>query len=332
MKKVSIIIPFYNNPEQLKKALNSVFKQSYNNYEVIIVDDGSAINYESDIVESYREYVSKIKYLRQSNTGPGLARQNGLLNSSGDYVQYLDSDDEILPDKLFSQVKVLERVSSAIMVYGLSQINSDKNNIHRSKHFKGNEDHVSLSAIQKRKWHTSSCLWNYDNSNVYWEDLTNGEDVLHDVNAGLLNTNTKVVFVNEIVSNVYMSNDLAHLSNASNDSSKHKKLVRDASELNQRIEEKLVKNRLINNIEFREALAERFYYEGLKFFKLGYPNEGKKMLKSSSKITSLFVKRLELILCSLLSSVGLLSLSNIHRIFRIHNIINPQKIHQRRML
>jgi len=329
---VSIIIPFHNNPTQLDRAVKSVLNQTFQNIEIIIIDDGSSEDYKDLVLDLMSLTKLKIKYIKQENTGPGLARQNGLNNATGKYIQYLDSDDELLPEKLEKQVKLLNDNLDVIMVWGLSQINSDSNVIHRRNNYKGNEDHVSISAIQKRKWHTSACLWNYETNKVYWEDLTNGEDVLHDVNAGLLNSKTKVLFKNSIVSNIYMDNGGDNLSNAIRDVNNHKRIVRDALELNNRIYEKVKKAKLINNKIVKESLAERFLYEGLKFYKLGFPKQGEKMLEGGSEISNNFFKQFEINFCKTLASLRLLSPYIIRCFFRIHRKTVSKDIHQFRSL
>ncbi|MGY5352971.1 glycosyltransferase family A protein [Wenyingzhuangia sp. IMCC45533] len=330
-EKVSVIIPFYNNIHQVKKAIQSVVLQEYSNIEVIVIDDGSSKNYEKDILVFKNEI--DIKYFKQKNSGPGLARQFGLSVSTGKYIQYLDSDDELMRDKILEQVAILNANPKAIMVYGLSQMNNDSKKIHRKKFAKRNEKHVSTRAIQKRTWHTSSCLWNYDNRHIYWEDLFNGEDVLHDVNAGLLNDNTEVIFHNKIVSNISMSDSVNHLSNAIHDTRKHQQLLRDAMELNYRILGKVFKNdHLKNDRKTVEALAERFFYEGLKFYKISFKKEGMKMLVESDKLTHLKFKKVEIILCKFLHAINLLNSKSIYYIFKVRRKILADELHQFRAL
>ena len=87
---VSIIMPFYNNNDTLKRALNSIKKSGYKNYEVIVVNDGSSDN-PKDIIDKFK----KVKYFYKENEGCGLARNFGIDKASGKYVFFLDSDDEI---------------------------------------------------------------------------------------------------------------------------------------------------------------------------------------------------------------------------------------------
>lgn len=92
MPKFSIIIPVYNTGKYLKKCLDSVFEQDFDDYEVIIVNDGSIDNSER-IIKSYLKKHSNIIYLCQKNSGLSIARNNGVLEANGDYLLFLDSDD-----------------------------------------------------------------------------------------------------------------------------------------------------------------------------------------------------------------------------------------------
>jgi len=103
-KKVSIIIPFYSGKEWLKKALESVFNQTFKDFEVILVNDGSKENI-SDILN---QYDGRINYFEQVNQGPAAARNLGISKATGKYIAFEDSDDIWLPEKLEKQVEFME--------------------------------------------------------------------------------------------------------------------------------------------------------------------------------------------------------------------------------
>lgn len=96
---VSIIIPTYNNLNFLPDALQSCLNQTYRKIEIIIVDDGS-IDGTEDWIKEQQEYYSSIHYIKQGNAGGGAARNKGLEISSGEYIQFLDSDDLLELDKV----------------------------------------------------------------------------------------------------------------------------------------------------------------------------------------------------------------------------------------
>ena len=96
---ISCIIPVYNRSDLIIECVESVLKQTYHHYEIIIVDDGSTDNTNHVLKELSVKHPEVIKVVTQRNKGPGAARQAGLNHSSGQYVQFLDSDDLIKADK-----------------------------------------------------------------------------------------------------------------------------------------------------------------------------------------------------------------------------------------
>ncbi len=101
---VTVIIPTYNRSALLPRAIKSVVMQSYQNWELLIVDDGSSDN-TAQLVASYKD--ERIKYLHHViNRGAGAARNTGISSARGEYLTFLDSDDEWLPRKLEIQLGV----------------------------------------------------------------------------------------------------------------------------------------------------------------------------------------------------------------------------------
>ena len=112
MPKVSIVIPVYNGERYLKEALDSVFAQTYRDYEVICVDDGS-----QDLsLALMGEYGERLVVVRQANAGGCAARNRGVRQSMGPYVAFLDQDDHWYPRKLDQQVAVLEAHPDVVLV------------------------------------------------------------------------------------------------------------------------------------------------------------------------------------------------------------------------
>lgn len=105
MSKVSVIIPLYNKSRYISRALDSVFAQTYQDYEVIVVDDGSTDN-GPEIVRQYRD--KRLRMVRQANAGPGAARNRGISESKARLLAFLDADDEWMPEFLQKSVKKLE--------------------------------------------------------------------------------------------------------------------------------------------------------------------------------------------------------------------------------
>ena len=110
--KVSVIIPTYNRENLVDKAIKSVLKQTYRNYEVIIIDDGSTDNTEKVVKNFHHPQIHYIKHA--DNRGVSAARNTGIRNCCGEYIAFLDSDDEWMPEKLNKQMKIFEKAPSKV--------------------------------------------------------------------------------------------------------------------------------------------------------------------------------------------------------------------------
>ena len=92
--KVTIIIPVFNTAQYLSTCLNSVISQTYQNLEIIVIDDGST-DTSPNIISEYAKKDNRIKIITQKNQGQSTARNTGLKNARGDYVSFIDSDDKV---------------------------------------------------------------------------------------------------------------------------------------------------------------------------------------------------------------------------------------------
>lgn len=91
---ISVIVPAYNSEMFIGKCIDSVLAQTYSNWELIAVDDGSRDN-TFGILKKYAEVDSRIRVIHQENQGPGIARNTGIAEAKGNYVVFIDSDDYI---------------------------------------------------------------------------------------------------------------------------------------------------------------------------------------------------------------------------------------------
>jgi len=105
MQKISVIIPTYNSASYLPEAIESVLAQTYENYEIIVIDDGSTDNTKEVVVP----YLDQIVFLQIENGGPAKARNHGIRYSIGDYVAFLDADDIWYPIKLDRQMTLFKK-------------------------------------------------------------------------------------------------------------------------------------------------------------------------------------------------------------------------------
>ena len=128
MKKVTIIIPTYNSSPFIGKAIDSVLAQTYTDYEIILVDDGSTDN-TKEILEKYQD---NITYILQPNQGVAIARNTGIRNSESEYIALLDSDDEWLPEKLELQMRTIEKNNDVGLVHTNDIQISEEGNVYGS--------------------------------------------------------------------------------------------------------------------------------------------------------------------------------------------------------
>lgn len=112
MQKISIIIPVYNAEKYLERCLNSILNQTYKNFEVIAVNDGSLDN-SLDILQKYTDKLN-IKIINQENSGVAKAREVGIKYSVSQYITFIDSDDYIDNDYLEKLVNTLEKTNTNI--------------------------------------------------------------------------------------------------------------------------------------------------------------------------------------------------------------------------
>lgn len=116
MPKVSIMIPFYNDP-YVDQAINSALNQSYENVEVVVVDDGSTVHQ-----ERIAPFTDRIYYLGKANGGTASALNHALRMCTGDYIAWLSSDDLFHPGKIARQVEFMIQHQSAISFTSFDQI------------------------------------------------------------------------------------------------------------------------------------------------------------------------------------------------------------------
>lgn len=114
---VSIILTVYNRQDFLNRCIGSILDQSYKNWELIAIDDGSSD--ESHLVlNRYAVQFKNIKVIKQKNQKPPLSRNNGIAKSSGRYLAFIDSDDEYEKDHLLKRVEFMETNDSVDFIHG----------------------------------------------------------------------------------------------------------------------------------------------------------------------------------------------------------------------
>ncbi len=134
MPKVSVVIPVYNCAGLIDKSLDSVLNQTYKDYEIIIVNDGSTDATESVLTNYIKKYPGIIKCFTQENGGSAKARNTAIAHSQGEYIAFLDSDDIWTVNKLEKQMKVIDKDRSINFVFSnarlINHIGEDLNRLY----------------------------------------------------------------------------------------------------------------------------------------------------------------------------------------------------------
>lgn len=103
---ISVVIPLYNKEKQIINTLQSVFRQTYQDFEIVVINDGSTDN---SVAEVERIQDPRIRLINQQNAGVSVARNRGIQESKGEYIALLDGDDEWMPDYLKTQIELAQK-------------------------------------------------------------------------------------------------------------------------------------------------------------------------------------------------------------------------------
>lgn len=184
---VSVVVPVYNRGDLLAEVVENVLSQSWPHVELIIVDDGST----DDTLAAARAFSAvkpdSIKVVARANGGPGAARQTGVEHSRGEFVQFLDSDDLLMPGKLECQVLALKSDPDAGIAYGRTLLEEGDTRRHAPEMWRG-EPYRELmpTVLIGRLWDTSNPLYRREALRLIgpWSNRRQLEDWEFDCRAG----------------------------------------------------------------------------------------------------------------------------------------------------
>jgi len=217
MIKFSIIIPVYNMGKSIENTVKTLLNQKYDNYEIILVDDGSKDD-SSQICDELATKYKKIKTIHTINQGSGPARNCGIDIATGEYIYFPDADDLVDENALNVFAEVLKEKKYDLIVFGYKSLDSD-NKIIDIKEYSDNEisgskiranyiDYYSMNAkygIQGAPWNKLFKVSIIKDNNIYFPKLRRHQD---DAFIGLYVSHVKnVKFINEICYS-YFTNDL----------------------------------------------------------------------------------------------------------------------------
>lgn len=121
---LSIIVPVFNAADRINQCVNSLLKQDYQNFELILVNDGSE-DQSGNLCDEYSQLDNRIKVIHKKNGGPGSARNAGLNISNGNFIGFVDSDDFIDPKMFSSMIVIADQTNADIIQCGFYKISPD---------------------------------------------------------------------------------------------------------------------------------------------------------------------------------------------------------------
>jgi len=209
---ISIIIPVYNSEKYIAETIKSVYEQTYPNYEIIIINDGSTDNTPA-IISGFSE---RCKIIDQINLGRSTARNNGLAIASGEYILFLDSDDLLEKDALENLISPLRQKKYSLVYGKYSFINQNSIKVNDKVHHSYREGKIEncKSLFSKNFIATPAAIFNKDflqkNHILFDPNLSHYED--WDLCLRVLLNNGEIKFVNKNICKVRI-----HPSRTSND-------------------------------------------------------------------------------------------------------------------
>lgn len=188
----SIIIPVYNTDRYLSECIDSVIKQTYSSWEIILIDDGST-DLSGEICDEYeKKYNGQIRVLHKKNEGQILSRQRGLQISRGKYIVYLDSDDMLCSITLETLYEIFTKKNVDLVIYQWERITEGSELISNDKSNLFDEGYISKSDIINKFISSASLnsmcikagkrkIYSINELNYKAKDIRHGEDLIQSI-------------------------------------------------------------------------------------------------------------------------------------------------------
>lgn len=169
MPLISIVVPVFNVEAYIERCIKSLISQSYENIEIIMVDDGSTDN-SGKICDKYKEKDSRIKVIHKSNKGLSHARNIGIEKAGGKYLSFVDSDDWVAEDYISVMYKLMIRTNSDMVTCGFQRTSGNRNK--KNRNFDVYQEYFKEDAVKQllyQRISTSACgkLYKID----LWDDV-----------------------------------------------------------------------------------------------------------------------------------------------------------------
>ena len=278
----SIVIPLYNKALYIHKTINSVLNQTFKNFELIIVNDGSTDN-SLEIINEYND--NRIKIINQNNSGVSSARNNGIKNAAYDLVAFLDADDWWDKNYLNELFNLIKKYPDAGL-YGSNFYDVHKNKFSKSikiPNFKEgyiNYFKIYLKNMNSPIW-SSACIINKKIINNYYfnEMLKGGEDLEYWIRIAC---HSKVAYLNECLS--YYNHNEDENSTYNKIFNKENYYIFNIEHFNEYEKNNLLLKNLLDNLRVRSL--KQYYVNNL------YISDVKNILKSVNKNNITFIYKL----------------------------------------
>lgn len=275
---VSIIIPVYNAEKYLKKCVSSVLEQSYTNFELILVDDGSADS-SSVICNEFAECDSRVVFIHQNNFGVSSARNCGLKVAKGEFIAFVDSDDYVEKDWLKMQIDTMTANNADVVVCGIKldkkerTISCAESGVHTKEELiAALQEYGLLCPVFNKLYRRKLIFDGFKVGMKFGEDLLFNLEYFQHIN--------KIAIVSQVLYFYRKDNPMSATSNFSDDKFKdiiflHKQTCEFCEKIsNENIRKKILKQfaavhvwDYLGNLQRLAEIKNRTYLENYKYFK-----------------------------------------------------------------
>ena len=204
---ISIIIPVYKVEKYLEKCIESVLKQTYTNLQIILVDDGSPDNC-GKICDEYAKKDSRIEVIHKANGGLSDARNVGISNANGEYIQFIDADDYTANNMLEDLVNIARMYNPDVIVNGIEKINEKNESVGKiSPIFDGMTDidkfMENFAEVQKQ-----TGIYGYVHNKFIRKSIIENNNLLFDKDIWLAEDLDFCLDLYKNISNIYFCKDI----------------------------------------------------------------------------------------------------------------------------